>query len=1088
MTRLEITVLGTFQASKDGEIITKFETVPTQALLIYLAMHPGVPFRREVLADLLWPEQPRTEALHALRQTLSRLRHAIGSHETSSPFLFVTRQTIQFDASSDFWLDVDAFDNLINAVDQHTHRRMDACSACIQRLTQASEFYHGDLLSGFYLDSLPFQEWLTMERERLHRQAMETLYELAECHNRIGDHKQAQHYARRQLALEPWCEEAHRQLMFALSLSGQRSAALAQYEACRRALSEELGVSPRAETTAFYEQIRDEALFPSIAPPHNLPAQITRFIGRETELEQIAEQLNDPNYRLLTLTGPGGIGKTRLARAAARQAVAHFPDGTWFVPLIDIQAEPVEGFHDRLATAIAGAMNFSFTGMDNPKDELLKALRTKESLIILDNFEHLVGGVDFVLEILRQAPKIAILVTSRTRLNVRAERLVQVEGLPIPRQREASDVESCSSIQLFLDRMPCTQEKNTHELSQIVRTCQILEGIPLAIELAAALTEHLSLAEIIANLQRDLSFLTTTLQDIPERHRQMQAVFESSWQLLSAAEQSTLAQLAVFSSDFDRAAALAVTGAYQAELISLIHKSLLQHVEPGRYALHALVRQFAAVKLAQFPELAAAHTRHSIYYLTLVSERAADLQGDTPQQAAAEIRAEIASVRQAWLWRLEQLDTARDPLPHIAALDSCVEGFKCFYLQAGLFQEGDELLKGAADRVRAITQNAGRFSSQQLAIVWQSLFGLLEARGDLLVWRGDHISGVAVLQEADAAFEKASATSPGWDQTQRSRLLVNLGTSYNRVGDCVKAVQYLNEGLAQAHRIGASQVEIMALITLSQLAGEQGNYAAAKQYLEKAVALARELGNRASEASVVSLLASISWRWGEIEQAGNYVRESLSLYKALGDRHRLPRLLNFSGVVAIMQGNYDQAEAAWEEGLSIADEMGDRLALADMLTNVGYIHHHHRGNLDKAKQYYQRSLSIAREIGHQHGATSTLSNLGHLHVLMGDYEAAWKYLREALCESTSLGVIPLTLDTLVGVALLRAQTGQVQLAAELAGLVLNHPAMESDSAQLVETVLADLRKALPERRLDAALERGKTLALDEVVAALLGEG
>jgi DNA-binding SARP family transcriptional activator len=197
-----------------------------------------------VLADLLWQDSTRSGALHALRQTLTRLRRAIESQETDSPLLHVTRQTIQFNPDGDYWLDTEAFTTLIDTMQGHSHRRLGACESCMQQLTQAADLYRGDLLSGFYIDSLPFEEWLTLEREHYHRQAMETLFHLADCHTQRGDYRQAQHYARRQLELEPWREEAHRQLMVALALSDQRSAALAQYEACCQVLSEELGVEP----------------------------------------------------------------------------------------------------------------------------------------------------------------------------------------------------------------------------------------------------------------------------------------------------------------------------------------------------------------------------------------------------------------------------------------------------------------------------------------------------------------------------------------------------------------------------------------------------------------------------------------------------------------------------------------------------------------------------------------------------------------------------------------------------------------------------------------------------------------------------
>jgi DNA-binding SARP family transcriptional activator/predicted ATPase len=1089
MARLEIALLGAFQANKDGDPITQFETDPARALLAYLAMHAGTPFHRDVLADLLWPDQARAEALHALRQTLNRLRRAIGG-ESESPYLQITRQTIQFNPDSDYWLDADAFARLAATVHEHAHRRLEACRICMQRLAQAADLYRGDLLSGFNLDSLPFQEWLTMEREHLHRQAMETFYHLAACHNQRGEYEQVQHYARRQLKLEPWREEAHRQLVTALALSGQRSAALSQYEACRRTLSEELGVEPEPATTALYERIRDGDLHPGETPPHNLPAPLTRFVGREAELDQIAQHLNDPDYRLLTLVGPGGVGKTRLALAAARQVVTHFPDGAWFVPLLGVREEPKSKLHDQLATAIAGTLGITFSGQDDPKTELLQELGPKEALLILDSFEHLVSGADFVLKVLRQAPKIAVMVTSRARLNVRAERLVQVTGLSVPPQDDVGgpEADSYSSVQLFIDRAECTALSLPLDLTQIVSVCRLVEGVPLAIELASTWVEQMGLAEIVANLRHDVDFLSTTFQDVPERHWRLRAVFESSWQLLSEPEQRALAQLAIFRGDFSRSAALAVAGAQQAELVGLTHKSLLQHSDPDRYALHALVRQFAAEKLGLFPALAGAHERHSAYYLAFVGERADGLQGDEPQQAAAEIQAEIANVRQAWQWAVDQVDIGRNSISYIvAALSQCSEGLVQFYTQAGLLHEGEQAFRTAAGRVRPVAQSDGTLSPEYSVAALQALSRLLAAQGHFLACMGDHTTAVIVLQEADAAYEKAAAVLPGSDPGGRATLLVNLGTSYNRVGAQAQAMKHLKAGLALAHQADVPQVETTALSTLAQIACEQGTYDTAQQYSDEMLMLARRQGDRACEASALSMLGSIAWRWGNVEQAGQCIWESLAIYKELGHRHRLPRLLNVLGVVAIVQENYDQAEQHWEEGLRMVQEMGDRQAMADMLNNLGYINHHHLENLEKAEQYYKESLSIARETGHRQGATSTLSNLGHLHVLMSEHELAWGYLREALIESTAIGAVPLTLDALVGVARLRAEAGQGNSAAELVGLIVNHPAVEADSTQVAQGILTKLRETLPAEQLEAALERGKTMELGAVVAGLLSE-
>jgi DNA-binding SARP family transcriptional activator/predicted ATPase/Tfp pilus assembly protein PilF len=1086
MTRLDVSLLGAFQVTGDGDPITRFETDPARALLAYLAMHAGTTFRREVLADLLWPEQPRSEALHALRQTLSRVRRAIGDQKADQPFLHITRQTIQFNDDSDYWLDVDAFASLVDSTYEHSHRRLTGCRTCMPRLREAADLYRGDLLSGFYLGSLPFQEWLAMEREHLHRQAMEAFYHLAAYHNQRGEHREAQAYARRQLALEPWREEAHRQMMVALALSGQRSAALAQFEACRSALSEELGVEPESETLSLYEQIRDGLLHPDEPPPHNLPAQLTRFVGRESELAQIAEGLGDPDCRLLTLVGPGGVGKTRLALAAAEQAAAHFPDGVWFVALSGVREGIEDELRETLAAAIAEAVGITFSGQDSLEAQLLSSLKVRESLLILDGFEHLISGTDFVLETLRDAVGIVVLVTSRTRLDVQAEQIVRVEGLPAPPQGDDAAADEYDSVRLFVDRARRTLGGFDPDLSQVAQVCRLVEGLPLAIELASAWVEHLPLADIIANLQ-DPDFLSTTRRDVPARHQRLRAVFESSYWLLSEAERRTLAQLAVFRGDFGRAAALAITEASQAELVALAHKSLLQHRGPDRYALHALVRQFAAEKLRDVPTLSAANNRHSDYYLAFVGERTDRLQGDEPRRAIAEIQAEMANVRQAWQWAVGQIGTEQAPVPRTTALSRCTEGLVQFYTQTGLLREGEQAYSGAAGRVRAVVQDDDTLSAEWLASALQALSRLLAAQGHLLISLGDHATGVTVLQEAESASQKAAESLPDGDPAERAMVLINLGTAYNRLGDHAQAVQHLEAGLALARQADATRAEITALATLGQAATEQGDYGVAKQRSDEMLALARQRGDRASEASALSMLGSIAWRWGDVEQAAQCIRESLVIYKELGDRHRLPRMLNILGVVATVQEDFGQAEAYWEEGLEMVQEMGDRQAMADMLNNLGYINHHHLGNLEKAERYYQESLSVGREIGHRGGVTSTLSNLGHLHVLQGEHDAAWEYLREALSESMAIGVAPLTLDALVGVARLRAATGQEEAAAELVGLVANHPSVEVDSGQAAKSILTSLREALPAKDLEAAVDRGKTMELVTVVAQLLFE-
>ena len=460
MNHLEISLLGPFRVTLDGEPVIRFRANSAQALLAYLAMHAGVAHRRETLAGLLWPDHPESVALQNLRQALRRLRTAIADDKTDSPpWLHATRTTIALHPPADpstgpaYRLDVDTFSDAIATARGHAHRRLEDCAPCMQRLEEAVALYRGDLLQAFSSSSALFEEWMVVERERLHVQALEALSALAAYHEEREAYEQAMGYARRQVEMEGWRESAHRQWMRALALSGQRGAALAQYETCRQVLRKELGVEPAPETTALYERIRDgeELRLASPATPHNLPAQLTPFVGREALLAEIAARLRDPGCRLLTLVGPGGSGKTRLALEAAAHELDCYEHGVFFVALAPLQSP------EAIAPAVAQALALQFHGEGTPEQLLLHYLRQRAMLLVLDNYEHLLfpshggkdkGGVALATDILRAAPGVKVLATSRAGLNVPGEHLLHVPGMayPVggPRRMRASTAPSSS--------------------------------------------------------------------------------------------------------------------------------------------------------------------------------------------------------------------------------------------------------------------------------------------------------------------------------------------------------------------------------------------------------------------------------------------------------------------------------------------------------------------------------------------------------------------------------------------------------------------------------------------------------------------
>ena len=473
-------------------------------------------------------------------------------------------------------------------------------------------------------DSAPFEDWAQVVREQLQRQCLAALEQLAEHYEQLGDLSKACDFAWKQVDLAPWQEEAHQRLMRLLALSGQRSAALAQYETCRHLLQQELGVEPSPGTVALYERIRDgeigerrEAARPlsGLPRPSSLPVWLTPFVGRQNALAEIHDRLQDPTCRLLTLVGPGGSGKTRLAAEAIARLDNAFPHGVYFVSLASLQSA------DHIVPAVAQAIGFLFQEQEEPRPQLLRYLRQKTMLLVLDNFEHLLGdsepdredGVEIVTALLQSAPGVKVMVTSRAGLNAQGEHILPVPGMGYPEQplADLSAALEYSAVKLFIQdaqRVRPGFEPTGEDLAQVIQICQLVQGMPLGILLAAAWMRMLSPAEIAAQLAaHKLDFLEVEWHDVPERQRSMRAVFDYSWRLLSERERQVLAGLSVFRGGFTYPAVQQVAtvdgaAATLRDLMGLVNSSMLQRTPAGRYEVHELLRQYAEEKLRESPE------------------------------------------------------------------------------------------------------------------------------------------------------------------------------------------------------------------------------------------------------------------------------------------------------------------------------------------------------------------------------------------------------------------------------------------------------------------------------------------------------
>ena len=345
MVGLEISLLGSLQVLQDGWPDSDLGYDKVRALLAYLAAESDRPQRRETLAALFWPDLADGDARHGLSQALMTLRHAIGDASAVPPYLIVTHGAIGFNRASNHWIDVRVFTSSMAACDRHSHRQLSSCTSCAGRLAEATGLYSGDFLAGFSPSiGQEFEDWVRTQRERL-AGMFDALAHLGEYYERRGAHETALAVIERQLALDPLRESAHRQLMRVLWLNGERAAALAQFERCRQILEDELEVEPEEETTNLFHSLRTSqpasavsaiGQGPSMQRVQVPPDALNPLLGRARELEQIAKLLEDPTCRLLTLVGPGGIGKTRLAAEVMQEGVSNFTDGAVFVPLAPV--------------------------------------------------------------------------------------------------------------------------------------------------------------------------------------------------------------------------------------------------------------------------------------------------------------------------------------------------------------------------------------------------------------------------------------------------------------------------------------------------------------------------------------------------------------------------------------------------------------------------------------------------------------------------------------------------------------------------------------------------------------------------------
>jgi predicted ATPase/DNA-binding SARP family transcriptional activator len=959
-TKLELILLGESTIKLNDKPVTELPSRKAEAMLIYLVCTQR-PYSRELLADFFWDDRTSEQALANLRSLLSGLRHSF------KPFLDISRQTVAFLENSDHWIDAVAFQKL-------------AQSEAVADWETAVSLYQSDFLAGFDIrDSRGFEEWVTLERERHQRTAVHLLRRLVQ---HFLDHQQYEkgiHYAARLLAISPLSEWAHRQMMLLLARNDQRAEALRQYQLCCDVLAEELGIDPSPETTTLHDRIRAAV----DSRRHNLPVATTPFVGRVEELRQIQAQLVQPSCRLLTLVGPGGIGKTRLALQVAQTAVGTTLNGVFFVPLAAVPAP------EFVIPAIAEAIDFTFAGAAPPKAQLLSYLQAKEMLLVLDNFEHLLKGSQLLAEMSQQLPDVKLLVTSRERLNLQTESIVEIGPLPLPNGRPDETADSLKLFTQLAQRAQAGFALTPETLPDAAQICRLVAGVPLGIELASAWVRQLSCAEIAQELAAGIGFLQTRAGDVPDRHRSLQAVFDHSWSLLTPEEQQTLAQLTVFRGGFTREAARQVTQASLWTLTALVDKSLLHREANGRFEMLEMVRQFAAARLEAQPELEyTARDRHARYFSLLLHHQEEFWQTHQRQQALNLLMPEIENIRAAWQWAVAAVENQATAVEAIEWLDQALISLFFLYESRGWFQDG------------------------AAAYGW-AMAALVEVGG-----------------EAKQTY---------------GRLLVRYGRFAIFLGQYDKAQQVLEQALG--HLQGGDNVREISLghCYLSIVTGFQGNYERARAEAEIGFQLTRAMNYLPGLAFAQNLRGTVAQHLGDYDTASEYFAESLALRQQLGDLHGTAVALNNLGNLANARQDYEAARRYYEESQLLFKEINHRPGRAATLGNAG-VAAMRLGELAEARRLHNESLVLKQALGNRRSIGISLINLGEVLCQMGEADASRRAFHEALRLMMEIQAPPLVLDALVGLAVL-LQAEQPALAVRLLQLAARHPASGRETQQ-----------------------------------------
>jgi predicted ATPase/DNA-binding SARP family transcriptional activator len=1052
---LKIYLLGAPRAVLHGQPVGLHRS-KALALLAFLCAEP-VSHSRDQVIDLLWPSFEPDDARNNLRRELSLLKKSL-----DLDVLLVDRSNIGLNPQAidegSVEVDVLRFEGLVAFAAGHEEEKGQFCPECAEALATAAEIYTSDFLTGFTLpDSPVFDEWQFFQNDRLRRSAASVLDRLVDWHRQRDEFDPAINYARRRLVIDPLHEPSHRQLMTLYALSDQQSAALRQFASLKQLLADELGLEPEPETIELFEAIHKRQFSPQTKPKalteiliqpneakrldqnvsqiaNNLPADTTPFIGRKKEIDQLVGWLNDRNIRVVTIMGVGGMGKTRLALATARHFSLNgdhtvpFPDGVFFIPLAPITRP------EDIAGAIALALCLTPGSEEHQLQPVIDYLHHRHALLLLDNFEHLIEprSLDTVQRILTNTAHVRMLITSRSKLGISGEQSFLLDGLTVAPDEASGSVTAGtldpadvpigntenSAIDLFVAagrRVEPAFRLTPENWAEVVRICQLVQGMPLGIELAAGWLSLLHPGEILKEIERNLDFLEGDWAGKPDRQASLKSVFKSSWNLLSEPEKLALAQLSVFPGSFTREAAEQVSGASLRTLLSLTNKSWLNNVSPNRYQIHELLRQYAHQELAAYPDSAEdLSKRHALFYASVLKNILPAIKGPQPNVAFLSISAELDNLRIAFEWLVENDDITTITTCMMPALFHYLESKYHFFLFHPLIESAlvkAEALGLSTERAILLIARVAffitGFPTRFIDYPWVdvSQLGVEDAQvilsedpeeagfwAILQAWQYGRLSDAgAGVMYLEYLLNWFTINNRPWEaafaRQSLGRLLVRRIGDVDSIDDQGQGRDYLLRSLHEFESLGDKREAAISQYFLGLERQRAGDLLEATRIIMQAQVKLRELGDDIIAANGYWQLADIHMQLGEVEIALDFLHK-LGTFLIQRGRAQLAGLaISRQSYEAVRYGDLDEAMRLRMISLEISQRYEDDFLKAWDFWEMGEIFRV-KGNLHEARNSYEKARNYFTVVNAPIGFTFYFRGLGDLALAEKDYSGS----------------------------------------------------------------------------------------------------